>query len=54
MQPESSTAGTATVEVPQGLLHEMQRRGVRRPDFTVEGWKPSFFNRLMEKQTGAQ
>ena len=54
MHPEISTAETATVEVPKDLLQEMQRHGARRHDFTVEGWKPSFFGRLMEKLTGAQ
>ena len=52
MHPDASAAETATVEVPKELLQEMQRRGARRHDFTVEGWKPSFFDRIIEKLTG--
>ena len=54
MHSEISTAETATIEVPKELLQEMQRRGGRRHDLTIEGWKPSFFGRLMEKLTGAK
>ncbi len=54
MHAEHRTADTATIEVPRELLQEMQRRGGNRHDFTVEGWKPSFFDRLMEKLTGAR
>lgn len=54
MHPEVSSAETATIELPRELLQEMQRRGGRRHDFTVEGWKPSFFERLMEKLTGTK
>lgn len=54
MHPEHSPAETATVEVPKELLQEMQRRGARRHDFTVEGWKPSFFDRIIEKLTGSR
>ena len=52
MHSEISSAETATIEVPQELLQEMQRRGGRRHDFTVAGWKPSFYDRLIEKLTG--
>ena len=40
-----------TVEVPKlnlpaDLLAEVSRRGKIRPDFLVEGWKPSLLERL--------
>ena len=54
MHAEHRTADTATIEVPQDLLQEMQRRGARRHDLSVESWKPSFFDRLLEKLTGAR
>ena len=54
MHPEHDLAETATVEVPKELLQEMQRRGSRRHDFTVEGWKPSFLERIVEKLTGSR
>ncbi len=52
MHPEINPAETATIEVPRELLQEMQRRGGRRHDLSVEGWKPSLLERLMEKLTG--
>ena len=40
-----------TVEVPKlklpaDLLAEVSRRGKIKPDFLVEGWKPSLLERL--------
>jgi hypothetical protein len=35
------------LELPKDLLAELQRRGTKpRTELHVEGWKPSFFNRL--------
>jgi hypothetical protein len=41
------------LQLPPELLTELARRGVRpRTDMGVEGWKPSFFGRLVELVTG--
>ena len=41
------------LQLPPELLSELSRRGVRpRTDMGVEGWKPSFFGRLVELVTG--
>jgi hypothetical protein len=52
MKPDRA-ADTSKFELPQDLLSELQRRGAaHRRDFAVEGWKPSLFERLVEKLTG--
>jgi hypothetical protein len=49
MQAERATlADTEKFALPPDLLSELHRRPVRRNDFHVEGWKPSFFGRVME------
>ena len=53
MQGDSSNAETVQLELPKALLQEMQRQGPsRRHDFTVSGWQPSFFERVLQRLTG--
>jgi hypothetical protein len=53
MKPDRAAADTQKFELPQDLLSELQRRGgPHRHDFAVEGWKPSLFDRFVEKLTG--
>ena len=41
------------MQLPAELLSELKRRGAApRTDMHVEGWKPSFFGRLVELFTG--
>jgi hypothetical protein len=53
MQAERATlADTEKFALPPDLLAEVHRRPVRRNDFQVEGWKPSFFGRVLELFAG--
>jgi hypothetical protein len=53
MQAERATlADTEKFALPPDLLAEVHRRPIRRNDFHVEGWKPSFFGRVMELFAG--
>jgi hypothetical protein len=41
------------LQLPKDLLTELARRGpAPRPDMGVEGWRPSFFDRLIALVTG--
>ncbi len=54
MQPKSSGVANAPhLDLPKDLLVAAQSHGApRRHDFSVEGWKPSLFERFIEKLTG--
>jgi hypothetical protein len=53
MHAEPVTAEVPQLKLPQELLTEVSRRGTKnKTDFRVEGWKPSFFGRLVEKLVG--
>jgi hypothetical protein len=45
--------GEPRLQLPPDLLSELKRRGpAPRTDMGVEGWKPSFFGRLIALVTG--
>ena len=47
------TINEPRLQLPPDLLSELARRGApRRTDMGVEGWKPSFFGRLIALVTG--
>ncbi|MGO9803079.1 MAG: hypothetical protein ACLPQ6_01115 [Steroidobacteraceae bacterium] len=46
-QPTLNLADTATLKLPPELLAELSRQGKHKPDFHVEGWKPSLIERLL-------
>lgn len=46
-EPTISMADTATLKLPPELLAELKRQDKRKPDFQVEGWKPSLIERLL-------
>jgi hypothetical protein len=46
-QPTLNLADTATLKLPPELLAELKRHGNQKPDFHVEGWKPSLMERLL-------
>jgi hypothetical protein len=46
-QPTLNLADTATLKLPPELLAELKRHGNHKPDFHVEGWKPSLIERLL-------
>jgi hypothetical protein len=47
------TETTTKLRLPADLLAELQRRGPRpNGDLHVPGWKPSFFNRLLDLLSG--
>jgi len=53
MQPEPATVEVPQLNLPADLLKEVSRTGkASRTDFRVEGWKPSLFERLVEKLIG--
>jgi len=53
MQAERATlADTETFALPPDLLAEVHRRSVRRDNFHVEAFKPSFLGRVMEMLSG--
>lgn len=47
MQAEPTMADTATLKLPVELLAEVKRSARQKPDFEVEGWKPSLLERLL-------
>jgi hypothetical protein len=57
-RPLSSAPKVAALPVPkmqvsQALIAELQqRKDIKRQDFAVESWQPSFFARLLQKLTG--
>jgi hypothetical protein len=46
-EPTLSLADTATLKLPPELVAELKRCGNKKPDFHVEGWKPSLLERLL-------
>lgn len=53
MQAErAALADTEKFALPPDLLAEVSRRSVRREDFRVEAFKPSFFGRFLEMFAG--
>jgi hypothetical protein len=52
-QPERPLPSAPKVQVSQALIAELQqRKDIKRQDFAVESWQPSFFARLLQKLTG--
>lgn len=48
MQAEPTMADTASLKLPVELLAEVKRHNAKkRPDFRVEGWKPSLLERFL-------
>ena len=48
MQAEPTMSDTATLKLPVELLAEVKRhKAKQRPNFEVEGWKPSLLERLL-------
>jgi hypothetical protein len=54
MHAEPATVEVPKLNLPPDLLNEVSRRGKAKTDFKVEGWKPSFFGRLVEKLVGGK
>lgn len=53
MQPEPATVEVPQLNLPADLLKEVSRNGrTNRTDFRIEGWRPSLFDRLVEKLIG--
>lgn len=49
MHAEHRLADTSSLKLPEGLLAELKRHGKKsQPDFQVEHFKPSLFERLLE------
>jgi hypothetical protein len=46
-EPTLHLADTATLKLPPELLAELKRQGKAKPDFRIEGWKPSLLERLL-------
>jgi hypothetical protein len=46
-EPTLTLADTSTLKLPAELLVELKRQGKQKPDFNVEGWKPSLMERLL-------
>ena len=48
MLVDRALTDNSRLQIPADLLSELQRRGPsHREDWKVEGWKPSFFARLL-------
>jgi hypothetical protein len=48
MHAEHRLSDTASLKLPEGLLADIRRHSKKsEPDFRVEGWKPSLFERLL-------
>lgn len=53
MLADSALTDNSKLRLPADLISELQRRGpVPKTDLRVEGWKPSFFGRLLALLTG--
>jgi hypothetical protein len=46
-EPKMTLADTSTLKLPAELLAEIKRHAKHKPDFGVEGWKPSLLERLL-------
>jgi hypothetical protein len=46
-EPTLTLADTATLKLPPELVAELRRHAKTKPDFHVEGWKPSLLERLL-------
>ena len=46
-EPNISMSDTSTLKLPAELLAELKRHAKQKTDFRVEGWKPSFLDRLL-------
>ena len=50
MHADSATAEVPALKLPPELVTELTKRASKpRHEFSVEGWKPSLFGRLVEK-----
>jgi hypothetical protein len=53
MLADRAMTDNSRLQLPADLLAELQRRGPSvREDWKVDGWKPSFFGRLLALFTG--